>query len=43
MKLEKSLTPENVNRRLLGIQYAVRGPILHRAIQIERELEKVSL
>lgn len=42
MKLEKCLTEENINQNLLNIQYAVRGPILQRALQIERELVKVS-
>lgn len=41
MKLENSLTVDNINQNLLNIQYAVRGPILERAVQIERELEKV--
>lgn len=40
MKLEKCLTEENINQNLLNIQYAVRGPILQRALQIERELVK---
>ncbi|KAG6454716.1 hypothetical protein O3G_MSEX008826 [Manduca sexta] len=40
MKLEKSLTVDTINQNLLNIEYAVRGPIVQRAIQIERELEK---
>ncbi|XP_039755657.1 alanine aminotransferase 1-like [Pararge aegeria] len=40
MKLEKCITETNVNQNMLNIKYAVRGPILERAIQIERELEK---
>ncbi|CAH2039109.1 unnamed protein product, partial [Iphiclides podalirius] len=40
MKLEKCLTVKNINRNLLDVNYAVRGPLLERALQIERELEK---
>ncbi|KAJ8715839.1 hypothetical protein PYW08_013124 [Mythimna loreyi] len=40
MKLDNCLTAENINQKLLNIQYAVRGPILQRALQIEREIEK---
>ncbi|CAH0584576.1 unnamed protein product [Chrysodeixis includens] len=40
MKLEASLTAENINQKLLSVEYAVRGPILQRAQAIERELEK---
>ncbi|CAK1544806.1 unnamed protein product [Leptosia nina] len=40
MKLEKCVTIDNVNRNLLNIRYAVRGPIVDRALQIERELAK---
>ncbi|XP_026734189.1 alanine aminotransferase 1-like [Trichoplusia ni] len=40
MKLEASLTADNINQKLLSIEYAVRGPILQRAQQIERELQK---
>ncbi|XP_045767107.1 alanine aminotransferase 1-like [Maniola jurtina] len=40
MKLEKCITEKNVNQNMLNIQYAVRGPILDRAVQIEREIEK---
>ncbi|PZC78721.1 hypothetical protein B5X24_HaOG217281 [Helicoverpa armigera] len=40
MKLDNSLTAENINQNLLNIKYAVRGPILERAIQIEREIQK---
>lgn len=42
MKLENSLNADNINQRLLNIQYAVRGPIVQRAMQIEREMQKVS-
>ncbi|KAL4704119.1 hypothetical protein ACJJTC_001046 [Scirpophaga incertulas] len=40
MKLENSITHENINQNLLKVNYAVRGPILDRAEQIERELAK---
>ncbi|XP_075978821.1 alanine aminotransferase 1-like [Anticarsia gemmatalis] len=40
MKLDKCLTSDSINQNLLNIQYAVRGPIVQRALQIERELEK---
>ncbi|XP_046969031.1 alanine aminotransferase 2-like isoform X2 [Vanessa cardui] len=40
MKLEQCLTEKTVNQNLLSIQYAVRGPVLERAVQIEKELEK---
>ncbi|CAH1638462.1 unnamed protein product [Spodoptera littoralis] len=40
MKLDNSLTADNINQNLLNIEYAVRGPILQRALQIERELAK---
>ncbi|RVE45199.1 hypothetical protein evm_010140 [Chilo suppressalis] len=40
MKLENTITAENINRNLLNVNYAVRGPILDRAMQLERELEK---
>ncbi|KAF9413619.1 hypothetical protein HW555_008197 [Spodoptera exigua] len=40
MKLDNSLTADNINQNLLNIEYAVRGPILQRALQIERELTK---
>nr|XP_026487252.1 alanine aminotransferase 1-like isoform X1 [Vanessa tameamea] len=40
MKLEQCLTEKSVNQKLLNIQYAVRGPVLERAVQIEKELEK---
>ncbi|XP_059057985.1 alanine aminotransferase 2-like [Achroia grisella] len=41
MKLyNKSVNCDNINKNLLNIRYAVRGPILERASQIERELQK---
>jgi hypothetical protein len=41
MKLEGTITEENINQNLLKVNYAVRGPIVERAAQIETELEKV--
>ncbi|KAJ2943491.1 hypothetical protein O0L34_g16599 [Tuta absoluta] len=41
MKLEGVLTELTVNKRMLSIDYACRGPILDRAEHIEREIEKV--
>lgn len=43
MKLEKSITVNNINTNIMNIQYAVRGPIVQRAIQIENEISKVRL
>lgn len=40
MKLEKSLTCDNINQKLYKSHYAVMGPTLTRAVQIERELTK---
>ncbi|KAL0871555.1 hypothetical protein ABMA27_004090 [Loxostege sticticalis] len=40
MKLESTITAENINQNLLDVRYAVRGPIVDRAIQLERELAK---
>ncbi|XP_028162108.1 alanine aminotransferase 2-like [Ostrinia furnacalis] len=40
MKLENTITSENINQNLLNVRYAVRGPIVDRAAQIERELVK---
>ncbi|KAJ0178032.1 hypothetical protein K1T71_005855 [Dendrolimus kikuchii] len=40
MKVENSLHSENINQKLLGIQYAVRGRVVQRAQQIEREIQK---
>ncbi|XP_049874247.1 alanine aminotransferase 1-like [Pectinophora gossypiella] len=40
MKLEGRLSKDNINPHLLDIEYAVRGPLLQRAEQIQRELDK---
>ena len=39
----KTLTEDNVYSNLRRMEYAVRGPLLLRAIEIEKELQKVSL
>ncbi|XP_068618611.1 alanine aminotransferase 1-like [Battus philenor] len=38
MEPERSLTADDVNQRQLRVRYAVRGPVLQRALQLEREL-----
>lgn len=43
MRLEMCITQKTVNQKMLNIQYAVRGPILEKAVQIEREIEKVGI
>ncbi|XP_014371068.2 alanine aminotransferase 1 [Papilio machaon] len=40
MKQEQVLTVDNMNQRLRRVRYAVRGPVLERALHIEHELEK---
>lgn len=40
MKLENSLNAHNINKNLLNVKYAVKGPIVERATQIEREIQK---
>lgn len=37
----KCLTPETVNPNYKGLEYAITGPILQQAIQIEREIQQV--
>lgn len=37
----KALTIENINPNILKLEYAVRGPLVIRATEIEKELEKV--
>jgi hypothetical protein len=39
----RTLTVENVNPRILSMEYAVRGPIVIRATEIEKELSTVRL
>lgn len=40
---DKTLTVDNVYSNLRRMEYAVRGPLLIRAIEIEKELEKVNI
>ena len=37
----KTLTMENLNPRVIEVEYAVRGPIVIRAAEIERQIQKV--
>lgn len=37
----KAVTIENINPNILKLEYAVRGPLVIRAAEIEKELEKV--
>lgn len=37
----KAITMENINPNILKLEYAVRGPLVIRAAEIEKELEKV--
>lgn len=37
----KAVTLENINPNILKLEYAVRGPLVIRAAEIEKELEKV--
>lgn len=39
----KVLTLDNMNPNVRRVEYAVRGPIVQRALQIERELKKVKV
>jgi len=38
---QKTLTIENLNPRVLDVEYAVRGPIVIRAAEIEKQLKEV--
>lgn len=38
----KAVTLDNINPNILKLEYAVRGPLVIRAAEIEKELEKVS-
>lgn len=40
--MSKAVTIENINPNILKLEYAVRGPLVIRAAEIEKELEKVS-
>jgi alanine transaminase len=41
MDQNKILTMENLNPRVIDIEYAVRGPIVIRAAEIEKEIKSV--
>lgn len=38
----KAITMENINPNIVKLEYAVRGPLVIRAAEIEKELEKVT-
>lgn len=38
---QKTLTVENMNPHVRTMEYAVRGPIVQRAVQLEHELREV--
>lgn len=40
---DRILTLENLNPNVLAMEYAVRGPLVIRALGIEKELKKVNL
>jgi hypothetical protein len=40
-EMKKALTMENLNPRVIDVEYAVRGPIVIRAAEIEKELKTV--
>ena len=40
---EKVITPDNMNPQVIKMEYAVRGPLVIRATQIEKELKAVRL
>lgn len=40
---DKVLTLDNMNPNVRRVEYAVRGPIVQRALQIEKELKKVKV
>lgn len=39
----KVLTLDNINPNVKRVQYAVRGPIVQRAVQLEKELKEVKV
>jgi alanine transaminase len=41
MNANKVLTIKNLNPRVIDVEYAVRGPIVIRAAEIEKELKSV--
>lgn len=40
---ERVLTLDTMNPNVKRVEYAVRGPIVQRAVQIEKELKEVTL
>jgi alanine transaminase len=42
-KHKKALTMENLNPRVIDVEYAVRGPIVIRATEIENEVKSVEI
>ena len=40
-KNDRILTMENLNPRVIDVEYAVRGPIVLRAADIEKQLKQV--
>ena len=40
-RAEKLLNMQNINPNVLTMEYAVRGPIVIRAVELEKELAKV--
>jgi hypothetical protein len=43
MDNQNILTMENLNSRVIEVEYAVRGPILIRAAEIEKEIKSVEI
>jgi hypothetical protein len=41
--IKQSLTLETMNPHVLNVQYAVRGPIVARALELEQQLKKVKI
>ena len=41
-KLKKLVTVENMNPNIIKMEYAVRGPLVTRALEIEKEIKQVS-
>jgi alanine transaminase len=41
MDQKKILTMENLNPRVINVEYAVRGPIIIRAAEIEKDIQSV--
>ena len=41
MEYKKILTMENLNPHVIEVEYAVRGPIIIRAAEIEKEIKSV--